>query len=133
MPKDGLRPLPAHLVAPLLRALMTIPRRPESRLYLRRAVPPRMHKTEEDYRVFRPTPGGVAPEVPIGNIWLDPHPETTEERINPWLWNIDTTRGGTDKEGWWASGRARTREEAMAALRNAWDNYQPRKPAAGTE
>jgi hypothetical protein len=35
MPKwDQLRPLPDHVVAPLLRALMCIPRRPESRLIL---------------------------------------------------------------------------------------------------
>ena len=32
MPKwDGLKPLPDHVVAPLLRALISIPRRPESR------------------------------------------------------------------------------------------------------
>ena len=31
---DGLRLLPDHVVAPLLRALMSIPRRPESRLIL---------------------------------------------------------------------------------------------------
>jgi hypothetical protein len=31
---DGLRPLPDHVVAPLLRALMCIPRRQESRLIL---------------------------------------------------------------------------------------------------
>ena len=35
MPKwDGLKPLPDHVVAPLLRALISIPRRPESRLIL---------------------------------------------------------------------------------------------------
>jgi len=35
MPRwDGLKPLPDHVVAPLLRALMCIPRRPESRLIL---------------------------------------------------------------------------------------------------
>jgi hypothetical protein len=32
-----------------------------------------------------------------------------------------------NKEGWWAHGRARTREEAMGAFRNAWDSYQPPK------
>jgi len=32
MPKDGLRPLPDDVVAPLLRALVTIRPRPESRL-----------------------------------------------------------------------------------------------------
>jgi hypothetical protein len=38
MPKwDGLKPLPDHVVAPLLRTLMTIPRRPESRLILQPA------------------------------------------------------------------------------------------------
>jgi hypothetical protein len=130
MSKDGLRRLPDHVVAPLLRALMTIPRRPDSRLYLRKVVPPRMHKTAEDYRVVRlVATGGLRREDHVGNIWLDPNPERMEDRIAPWKWSVDTTRGGTDREGWWASGRARTREEAMDAFRNAWDNYQPKKAA----
>ena len=37
MPKDGLRPLPDDIVAPLLRALVTLRPRPESRLYLQRS------------------------------------------------------------------------------------------------
>lgn len=130
MPKDGLRRLPDHVVAPLLRALMSIPRTPDKRLYLRKAVPPRMHRTEEDYRVVkRAAPGSVRDEDHVGSIWLDPRAEQIEDKIAPWRWSIDTTNGGTDKTGWWASGRARTREEAMAALRNAWDSYQPRKSA----
>ena len=37
MPKDGLRPLPDDIVAPLLRALVTIRPAPEARLYLVRS------------------------------------------------------------------------------------------------
>jgi hypothetical protein len=123
MPKDGLRPLPPHVVAPLLRALMCIPRTPDARLYLRRAVPPRLHKTEEDYRVFWR-------ERPVGDVWLDPRPESLADKLTPWQWSIDMSEGGTDTAGWWTSGRARTREEAMDALRNAWDSYQPRTGTA---
>ena len=100
MPKDELRRLSDHVVAPLLRALMCIPRRPESRLHLRRAVPPRLHRNAEDYRVF-------ARECPVGSIWLDPAPERLEEKIVPWCWSVDTTNGGTNMEGWWSSGRGR--------------------------
>ena len=121
MPKDGLRRLPDHVVAPLLRALMCIPRRPESRLSLRKVVPPRLHRNAEDYRVHKQ-------DDVVGSIWLDPNPETLEAKIAPWIWSIDTTRGGTDMEhGWWSGGRFRTREEAMNAFRNAWDSHQPKK------
>jgi len=123
MPKDGLRRLPDHVVAPLLRALMCIPRRPESRLHLRKVVPPRMYRCEEDYRVHKQ-------DDVVGSIWLDPRPESLEEKIAPWIWSIDTTRGGANVDGWWAKGRARTREEAMNAFRNAWDSYQPKKDHA---
>ena len=111
---------------------MCIPRRPESRLYLRKVVPPRMHKTAEDYRVFRfAMIGDLRNDDHVGDVWLDPKLETMEDKISPWRWSIDTTRGGVDKDGWWAHGRARTREEAMDAFRNAWDTYQPRRPSAG--
>jgi hypothetical protein len=130
MPKDELRRLPDHIVAPLLRALMCIPRRPESRLYLRKVVPPRMHMSAEDYRVFRlVVTGELRREDHVGNIWLDPKPERMEDRIMPWKWSVDTTRGGADRDGWWSGGRARTRDEAMDAFRNAWDSYQPKKGA----
>jgi hypothetical protein len=88
MPKDGLRPLPLHVVAPLLRALMCIPRTPAARLYLRRAVPHRMHMTDEDYRVFWR-------ERPVGDIWLAPSPERLAEKLTLWRWSIDTTNGGS--------------------------------------
>ena len=48
------------------------------------------------------------------------------ERLAPWQWQIDTANDGTDMKGWWTGGRARTREEAMDAFRNAWDSYQPK-------
>ena len=131
MSNDGLRRLPDHVVAALLRALMTIRHRPESRLYLRKCVPHRIHMTEEDYRVFATIHDDLPREEPVGNIWLDPAPETLEAKIAPWRWAIDTTRGGTNKDGWWSRGRSRTRDEAMAAFRNAWDSYQPKKSAPG--
>ena len=88
MPNDGLRKLPDHVVAPLLRALMCIPRTPEGRLSLRKVVPPRLHCNAEDYRVHKQ-------DDVVGSIWLDPNPETLEAKIAPWVWSIDTTRGGT--------------------------------------
>jgi hypothetical protein len=36
MPKDGLKPLPDHVLAPLLRALACIPRTADARLLLRK-------------------------------------------------------------------------------------------------
>ena len=55
MPKwDGLKPLPYHVVAPRLRALMGIPRRPESRLILQPTKEERapFWTTEGDYSVM---------------------------------------------------------------------------------
>jgi hypothetical protein len=123
--------LPGHVVAPLLRALMSIRRTPERSLYLRRVTERRMlTASAEDYRVYRRIMIGALPsDEPIGNIWLDDRAESTEEKIAPWRWSIDTTRSGTNADGWWAKGRARTREEAMDAFRNAWDSYQPKKGA----
>ena len=94
MSKDGLRRLPDHVVAPLLRALMTIRHRPESRLYLRKCVPHRIHMTKEDYRVFASIHhDGLPREEPVGNIRLDSAPETLEAKLGfyagrqalPWL------------------------------------------------
>jgi hypothetical protein len=123
--------LPGHVVAPLLRALMSIQRTPERRLYLRKATERRAINSPEDYRVFQYRMiGNVRADDHVGNIYLDDRIETTEERMTPWRWSIDTTRGGTNTEtGWWAGGRAQTREEAMDAFRNAWDTYQPKKDA----
>jgi hypothetical protein len=49
--RDGLKPLPDHVLAPLLRALACIPRKPESRLILqpiKKARPP-FWTAEGDY------------------------------------------------------------------------------------
>jgi hypothetical protein len=123
MSQDELRRLPGHVVAPLLRALMSIPRRPESRLYLRKVSERRMLTSSgHDYRVyFR--------DRNVGDIWVDGKaPETVEEKLMPWQWKIET-RQGADFPTHWAGGRARTLEEAMEAFRNAWDNYQPKTGA----
>jgi hypothetical protein len=122
-PRTAFSRLPDHVVAPLLRALMCITRRPESRLNLRKVVPPRMRRNAEDYRVHKQ-------DDVVGSIWGDPNPATLEAKIARWIWSIDTTRGGTDMEhGWWSGGRSRTREEAVNAFRNAWDGHQPMKKA----
>jgi hypothetical protein len=103
-PQTGLTLNPAHVqgrTAPITascpRAALTrtsvIPRTPDARLYLRRAVPARMHRTTEDYRVF-------SRERPVGSIWLDPAPKSVADKIAPWHWSIDTTKGGTAPDGW---------------------------------
>jgi hypothetical protein len=64
MPKDGLRPLPDDIVAPLLRALVTIRPTPENRLYLVRSEHGRAPSWDAatDYNV-------IYRERPIGRIW----------------------------------------------------------------
>jgi len=119
MSKDGLRRLPDHVVAPLLRALMCIARTPEARLILRPVEerrPP--HWTmEDDYQVmFR---GEV-----VGRIDREPD-DRCEVTGTPWRWFLHDARGGSGAVGdvrtRIATGRAATRAEAMASFRRAWD------------
>ena len=61
MPKDGLRPLPDDIVAPLLRALVTIRPAPEARLYLVRSEhgrPPDWDAINDYNFMFRDPPVG---------------------------------------------------------------------------
>jgi hypothetical protein len=118
MPKDGLRRLPDHVVAPLLRALMCIPRRPESRLILRRVPEPRRpFFTRDDYDVIwrGQTVGRIDCE-------LEPYPIHKDA---PWRWFMtdpgDGSGGVNDARTRAANGRAATLESAMAAVRTAWD------------
>lgn len=78
MPKDGLRRLPDHIVAPLLRALMTIPRRPDTRLTLQRVDdtrPPGWDK--RDYNV-------LWRGRRVGRIWFY---DRYDDRKGPWHWH----------------------------------------------
>ena len=111
MPRwDGLKPLPDHVVAPLLRAPISIPRRPDARLVLqpvREAHPP-CWTTEGDYSVmWRGTK--------VGRISFDHKPYANEAHVR-WRWFLkDHERNRM------ANGRCATREEAMAAFGKAFD------------
>jgi hypothetical protein len=113
MSKDGLRPLPNHVVAPLLRALMTIPRTPDARLILRKADsrrPPSWDATTDYDVLFR--------DRRVGRIWMFDYTGKSsgdrERYLWHWYWrDID---GRKDTEG-----HAPTLEAAMADFRRAWD------------
>ena len=111
MPRwDGLKPLPDHVVAPLLRALMCIPRRPESRLILQPVTEerPPFWTTEGDYSV-------MWRGAKVGRISYDHKPYAGEEHAR-WRWFLNDTHRNR-----MANGRCATREEAMAAFRKAFD------------
>ena len=115
---DGLRRLPNHVVAPLLRALMCIPRTPDSRLSLRNRQPdgraPGLGR-EPDYDViFR--------DRPIGRIRKYDYTGDTTGPMTDYLWhwywrNMD---GKKDTQG-----HSPTLEAVMADFRRAWDSATP--------
>lgn len=111
MPKwVDLKPLPEHVVAPLLRALVSIPRRPDSRLILQPVTEPRppFWTTEGDYMVtWRGTK--------VGRIDYD-HKPYANQRDARCRWFLHDERRNR-----MASGRTATRDEAMAAFRKAFD------------
>ena len=84
MPKDGLKRLPDQVVAPLLRALMMIPRRPDSRLILRPADEPRppVHRFEKDsdFNV-------LWRDRIVGRIWKCDYTGSTSGEIARYLWH----------------------------------------------
>jgi len=94
----------------LLRALMSIPRRPESSLALvpvKEARPP-YYDLRDDYNVmFRGRR--------VGRIRFD-HKLYPNEAHVPWRWFLNDT-----ERNLLADGRAVTRAEAMAAFRKAFD------------
>ena len=114
MPKDGLRRLPNHVVAPLLRALACIPRTIDARLLLRdrtRDGRPPCHGREPDYDV-------VFRDRPIGRIWKCDY---TRHSSGPradylWHWYWRDIEGKKDTEG-----DAQSLEACMADFRRAWD------------
>jgi len=111
---DGLRKLPDHVVAPLLRALMTIPYRPESQLRLKQAEygRPPGYDQKRDYNVlFRGRP--------VGRIWhFDRYDDP--RRKGPWHWDV---RDDPPRKGLWGS--SPTLESAMADFRRTWDAMEP--------
>jgi len=83
MPKDELRRLPDHVTAQLLRALLCIPRGPESRMVLapiKERRPP-FWTLEDHYDVLYR--GRRA-----GHIEREPKPEPVHAHV-PWRWFID--------------------------------------------
>jgi hypothetical protein len=113
MPKDGLRPLPDNIVAPLLRALVTIRPAPEARLYLvrsERGRPPEWNATNDYNVLFRGRP--------IGRIWRAIY-QDSEWRDCPWHWNI---RSPDESDIDW--GHSMTLVEAMTDFRRAWDAHR---------
>jgi hypothetical protein len=114
LPKwDGLKPLPDHVLAPLLRALACIPRTADARLLLRKVDSgrrPGMDK-DSDYDVmFRGRK--------VGRIWLfDYTGKLSGERARYlWHWYFRDVEGRKNTEG-----DAPTLEAAMAGFRRAWD------------
>jgi len=110
MPKDELRRLPEHVTAALLRALLCIPRAPQSRLVLQpveeRRAP--FYTVENDFRVLY---RGRS----VGRIDREPD-DRCDYPHAPWRWFLNH-----EERKRMASGRAATREEAMSAFRKAWD------------
>jgi hypothetical protein len=109
--KDGVRRLPDHIVAPLLRALMCIPRRPDSRLTLQRLDHDRAPNWDRknDYNV-------IWRGQPIGRIWRHEYNNHSWAGMGPWHWSW---HGVADRPD--TTGHAPTLEAAMADFRRAWD------------
>jgi hypothetical protein len=102
--------LPDQVVAPLLRALMTLPAPRHSRLALQRAPEPRppFWDNTNDFMV-------MWQGHKVGRIDLDPKPYPHQQHV-PWRWFLnDEIRSRM------ADGRCATREEAMLAFRAAWE------------
>jgi hypothetical protein len=114
MPKwDGLKPLPDHVIAPLLRALACIPRTKDNRLLLAKPSFQRRPCTgdEQDYDV-------VFRGRKIGRIWQHDYTGATSGEMARWLWHWHwrNVEGRKDAEGHCGS-----LEQAMAQFRAAWD------------
>jgi len=111
-PKDRLVRLPDHLTATLLRALMSIRPRPESRLILQRSEygrPPGWDP-KTDYNVlFR--------GKTVGRIWhFDYRDHSGDMGRLPWHWHFQRYAMAPT-----INGHAPTLEAAMAEFRRAWD------------
>ena len=111
MSKDGLKRLPDSIVAPLLRALVCIPRRPDNRLTLQRADGPRPPSLDQknDYNV-------VWRGHSIGRIWRYEYPGHPWTGLGPWHWYWRSVPDRTD-----TTGHGPTLEAVMADFRRVWD------------
>jgi hypothetical protein len=107
--------LPDQVVAPLLRALMCIPRRPDTRLILRKvdeARPPVPRYVKgADFKV-------VWCDSTIGRIWRHDYSGDTGGDYARFLWHWRLNGAGERPE---IVGHAPTLESAMADFRRAWD------------
>ena len=114
MPKwDGLKPLPDHVIAPLLRALACIPRSADARLLLRKPEFQRRPCTgeEQDYDV-------VFRGRKVGRIWEHDYTGAVSGEMARWLWHWDRRDADGRKD---AEGHCGSLHEAMAQFRAAWD------------
>ena len=110
---DGLKPLPDHLLAPLLRALACIPRTADTRLLLVKRTdgrPPGWGR-ENDYDV-------VFRGHKVGRIWKYDYTGKTSGEMARWLWHWDWRNVDGRKD---AEGHCGSLEVAMAQFRAAWD------------
>jgi hypothetical protein len=118
MPRDELRRLPDHVVAPLLRAIMALPGRRDARLVLRKPAEPRppVPRSEEgaDYNV-------LWRDRIVGRIWRHDYSRDSAGDMarHPWHWRWRDVDGRPDTKG-----HAATLETAMADFRRAWDAEQ---------
>jgi len=117
MPKDGLKRLPDHIVAPLLRALMCVERRPDSQLRLQRidyGRPPGWDAKTDFNVLFR--------GQRIGRIWRFDYSRDVRGDMGryPWHWHWRNVVGRADR-----TGHAPTLESALADFRQAWDAAEP--------
>ena len=114
MPKwDGLKPLPDHVIAPLLRTLACIPRTADTRLLLVKRTdgrPPGWDR-ENDYDV-------VFRGRKVGRIWKYDYTGKVSGEMARWLWHWDWRDVDGRKD---AEGHCGSLEAAMAQFRAAWD------------
>ena len=107
---DDLKPLPDHVVAPLLRALMCIPRSADTRLLLVKRTDgrPAGYDRENDYDV-------VFRGRKVGRIWKYDYTGKVSGEMARWLWHWDwhDVEGRKDAEGHCGS--------LEVAIPRAWD------------
>ena len=114
MPKwDGLKPLPDHVIAPLLRALACIPRTVDARLVLRKVEtgrPPGWDATTDYDVLFR--------DRRVGRIWQYDYTGKVSGDMARYLWHwyFRDVDGRKDTQR-----HAASLEAAMADFRIAWD------------
>ena len=101
MPKwDGLKPLPDHVIAPLLRALACIARTVDARLLLVKRTDgrPPGYDRENDYDV-------VFRGRKVGRIWKYDYTGKVGGEMARWLWHWDLRNvdGRKDAEGYCGS------------------------------